>query len=777
MTQSLDLPTKSSKRPQTARADPRRVSFEGLTSKKEARPRPASARPSKHRRGGWPVADLADDTSGKEGYTDKISSLEEQIQRLQSDVETARTDLEAWPAGKEGSRESHIFAPENTRNPVVYRVQDDTALHHMSRYSGDAVEDSEDQVVGAQEAWGEAAEPLSHEIPGAEPLGTDTAMMEEARLLADHLAELANISSEERLVGTGQYNEARFQANLRREDVETSGGSPVASTNAGLVGGVGGEAATEDAESYEGSPSPNDHPALTESMEDFSWMDAYRKSRDSLQYADLLSSALFQNLLGRSRGEGGEAGGEAREEVDEQEQDEPNDGWEVDNPEEQTAWRMLRPQPATTARHPGHNGCVHYMGHGNLHGDSRPEPASGYHRATKVKPFSFDRRDKNKRKTISQVKMEQDLALKKKEDEAAMKVRFKANSLPRSTLEPRYEKLTRQQAARTRENKRRSKENLKEAEQPFSFYFTDKERKAAREAKLEGARNARAKPFKANPIPKSVHESRYELLQFDRERRKKEAREKAAKALERSSLPERMRSAAPKKVPAYDSSKPYSQYKLGEVPDFDALHADFDNKLARMRERNRRQLTVPKDFHLGGRNKAEAEARQRKSELKKQMILLDMELDQQDLPETRWPYKGQRSPNKPTPPPAMKGHVEYKTTTATRLRAENVKAAKAAGQFDSREQKEARAEKQRRRDASRRMAEWLKMQRKRAQEGVPGTGPSSHARSGEHDFADAVGIPRMHVAARHKQVSDEAHKIVEQALLEQGLDAFKYYDG
>ena len=35
----------------------------------------------------------------------------------------------------------------------------------------------------------------------------------------------------------------------------------------------------------------------------------------------------------------------------------------------------------------------------------------------------------------------------------------------------------------------------------------------------------------------------------------------------------------------------------------------------------------------------------------------------------------------------------------------------------------------------------------------------------------------MHVAARHKQVADEAHKIVEQALLEQGLDAFKYYDG
>ena len=40
------------------------------------------------------------------------------------------------------------------------------------------------------------------------------------------------------------------------------------------------------------------------------------------------------------------------------------------------------------------------------------------------------------------------------------------------------------------------------------------------------------------------------------------------------------------------------------------------------------------------------------------MILLDMELDKQDLPETRWPYKGTRSPTKPTPPPAAQAPVE-----------------------------------------------------------------------------------------------------------------------
>lgn len=51
--------------------------------------------------------------------------------------------------------------------------------------------------------------------------------------------------------------------------------------------------------------------------------------------------------------------------------------------------------------------------------------------------FSFDQRDQNKRKTISQVKLEQELALKAVEEEEAYRVRFKANPLPRATLQPR----------------------------------------------------------------------------------------------------------------------------------------------------------------------------------------------------------------------------------------------------------------------------------------------------------------------------------------------------
>ena len=787
VTQSLELPARASTRPQTAaRADTRRVSFEGLPRKGQGgRPRPASARRAAAARG-WPVAAIEGDPGSSVGYQDKITALEEQIQRLQSDVEHAREDLqpkvEQIKPGARGEGPGRPADDGHIRNPAVYRAQTAPAPQSILRYGAQSEEDLESGLEGAAalEAWAAAEdrdEGPTDEDGAGEPSAAREDMSEEVRLLADHLAELANFTAEDELVGTGQFDEARFLTNLLRE----VGGSPSCRSSGTEMGHEGGGEREEERHGGEkegrdalSSPGNQGNP-LTESMEDFSWMDAYRSSRDDLQYADLLNSALFQNLLGQAPG-GPEEGTNAREE-ESLDDGGGEDGGGSEEPQQETAWRMLRPRQVESGRRPGHGGCVHYMGLGNLHGDSRPKPASGYHRATKVKAFSFDQRDQNKRKTISQVKLEQELALKAVEEEEACRVRFKANPLPRATLQPRYEKLTREQAARTRENKRRSQENLKKAEKPFSFYFTDKERKAAREEKLERARNKKADSFKANPIPASVHESRFELLQFDRERRKGEAREKAAKALAKASLPERMKNAAPKKVPAYDTSKPYSQYKLGEVPDFDALHADFDSKLARMRARNRRQLTVPKDFHLGGRNKAEAEARQRKSELKKQMILLDMELDKQDLPETRWPYKGTRSPTKPTPPPAAQAPVEYKTTTAARLREKNVKAAKAAGQYDSREQKEAKAEKQRRREASRRMAEWLKLQRKRAQEGVPGAGSPGPARSGERDFADAVGIPRMHVAARHKQVADEAHKIVEQALLEQGLDAFKYYDG
>ena len=60
---------------------------------------------------------------------------------------------------------------------------------------------------------------------------------------------------------------------------------------------------------------------------------------------------------------------------------------------------------------------MQYIEWDEQHGDPRPKPGSRYYRATKVRAFSFDQRDKNKHNIISQVKLEQDLTLKSKEEE------------------------------------------------------------------------------------------------------------------------------------------------------------------------------------------------------------------------------------------------------------------------------------------------------------------------------------------------------------------------
>ena len=54
---------------------------------------------------------------------------------------------------------------------------------------------------------------------------------------------------------------------------------------------------------------------------------------------------------------------------------------------------------------------------------------------------------------------------------------------------------------------------------------------------------------------------------------------------------------------------------------------------------------------------------------------------------------------------------------------------------------------------------------------------STEAISKAEKTAARTGVPLQHVQARHKQVASEAHEIVEQALLEQGIDAYKYVEG
>lgn len=86
---------------------------------------------------------------------------------------------------------------------------------------------------------------------------------------------------------------------------------------------------------------------------------------------------------------------------------------------------------------------------------------------TRPRPFSFAERDEARRKTLAQIKMEQQLALQAEEEEAARRLRgFRANPLPRSTLEPRFQAIMVEQALHAQRVRETRMHQLKCAPRP-----------------------------------------------------------------------------------------------------------------------------------------------------------------------------------------------------------------------------------------------------------------------------------------------------------------------
>ena len=116
----------------------------------------------------------------------------------------------------------------------------------------------------------------------------------------------------------------------------------------------------------------------------------------------------------------------------------------------------IRAQSAPRARTRAHKHCAAYLGEGP-HGDGLPRPKELIDRAvTKPKPFSFEAREKTKTKTISEQRLEQDLAIAAELERITINKPFKATSIPRSTVEPRYQRMIERETMK-REERRESR--------------------------------------------------------------------------------------------------------------------------------------------------------------------------------------------------------------------------------------------------------------------------------------------------------------------------------
>ena len=419
----------------------------------------------------------------------------------------------------------------------------------------------------------------------------------------------------------------------------------------------------------------------------------------------------------------------------------------------------------------GSNMRMQYTGPG-LHGDGLLRPTAILRTAattTTPRPFSFEVRESRRVKSISETRLEQDLAIEAEIHQAEMARPFRANPLPRSTVEPRYQRMLEREEMRRDERRASRRAALLESERPFTFHHRAEEvrRYTAETADDRAARRANKfqRTFKAKEVPRDVATPKLAEMQERDRRRKEEARAAAVAKLAEARLPERMEmwdrrdredrrkpgqpisggdsglllvnsrqpgasqptsgggggprpSSAPASNKAKQKTWSFKPTPAKEVPDFDALHVAFSRRL--QVARGHRPVTAVREFHLHEKQGSARDEERRRVEA-------DIDHDANHLPENRWPFASLRAKVNSTPPPAFAppsaAFLRESDTLATKLRRQAVLKQRAAGHFADRTEKEARAEVERRRDARRRAAAWAQAQSKiAASKGLGETG-------------------------------------------------------
>lgn len=115
-------------------------------------------------------------------------------------------------------------------------------------------------------------------------------------------------------------------------------------------------------------------------------------------------------------------------------------------------------------------------------------------------PFAFHERELNKAKPISQIKLEKSLQDKENEELELLKIRFKAQPVPKHVKDCNlWRKISKKQEDRRIDVKKHSKAMTIQNEKPFSFYFRDKDKKKNSRKKTKEEREKFV--FKASEIP------------------------------------------------------------------------------------------------------------------------------------------------------------------------------------------------------------------------------------------------------------------------------------
>lgn len=106
--------------------------------------------------------------------------------------------------------------------------------------------------------------------------------------------------------------------------------------------------------------------------------------------------------------------------------------------------------------------------------------------------------------------------------------------------------------------------------------------------------------------------------------------------------------------------------------------------------------------------------RQARAEEKRQRIVIDKLLDDEELPEMRWPFLEARAKVQPTPPPASPPVDTITDTRANRLRRRATQRAQSAGQYELAAERDEMEKGRREEDLRRRAKAHVALERKKA---------------------------------------------------------------
>ena len=273
------------------------------------------------------------------------------------------------------------------------------------------------------------------------------------------------------------------------------------------------------------------------------------------------------------------------------------------------------------------------------------------HRITIPEPFSMTKREEAKTPTKSKAAIELEekrLEAERLEEEECQK-KFKAKPVPAHIYMPLYDEIMEEQETKRRYNRQKSAELTKSAQKPFKFSTREEEKKykVKKSTDLQKQDEALKTEFQARPFPEHIFgHTVYDKLAEEEEYRRIRMEMRSRDLLKKSSLPpnmaargqdyfegkSRQKTNAKRAKKAGIRAKHSFQPKVNDdMPDFDEMHRKFLNELGR--RKGEKEATVCKPFNL----------RTSRIPSTKQKIYEDIERDEEELRENRWPFQSSRS--------------------------------------------------------------------------------------------------------------------------------------